>query len=142
MNKLATVAVDDLQEVLEDVATGKAAKRLMIAPAYKDGVAVDTLSERYAIPRSTLYYWLDRFEELSLDEAIEDDDRPGRPPALTADERQQLKAELTQSPDVFEFDAESWSTELIHAHIKDSYGVTYSYGHIRRLRSAFEIDPV
>jgi transposase len=79
----------------------------MIGLAYKDGVTVNTLSERYAIPRSTVYYWLDRFVELSLNEAIEDDDRPGRPPALSADERQQLQAELTQSPNACGFNAES-----------------------------------
>ena len=142
MAKLSTVSVGELHAALERVSTGKATKRLMIALAYKDGVAVDTLSDRYGIPRSTVYYWLDRFEELSIDEAIEDDDRPGRPPALTADEREQLQAELAQSPDAFGFDAESWSTELIRAHIEESYGVAYSYGHVRRLRRAFEIDSV
>ena len=77
MTKLATVAVDDLHEALEDVATGKAAKRLMIALAYKDGVSVETVCERYDIPRSTVYYWLDRFEEMPIEKAIEDEDRPG-----------------------------------------------------------------
>lgn len=56
MGKLAPVSWDALQTALADVSTGKAAKRLIIALAYKDGVSVDTLSERYAIPRSTVYY--------------------------------------------------------------------------------------
>lgn len=50
MVKLATVAVANLHETLEGVSTGKAAKRLMVALAYKDGVSVETLSERYDIP--------------------------------------------------------------------------------------------
>lgn len=66
MPKLSTVAVDDLQATLEQVSAGKAAKRLMIALAYKDGVSVETLSERYAIPRSTVYYWLDRSRKWTL----------------------------------------------------------------------------
>ncbi|WP_137285379.1 helix-turn-helix domain-containing protein [Halorussus salinisoli] len=140
MAKLSNVAVDDLHAAVERVSTGKAAKRLMIALAYKDGVTVDTLSERYDIPRSTVYYWLDRFEELSIDEAIKDDDRPGRPSALTPDEREQLQAELVQSPAAFGFDAAAWTTELIRDHIEEQYGVTYSYGHIRRLRRAFETE--
>ena len=142
MAKLSTVTVDELHAALERVTTGKAAKRLMIALAYKDGAPVDTLSERYDIPQSTVYYWLDRFEEMPIDEAIEDGDRPGRPPALTTDEREQLQAELAQSPDAFGFDATSWTTELIRDHIEESYGVAYSYGHIRRLRRAFEINSV
>lgn len=142
MGKLSTVSVDDLHVALECVSTGKGAKRLMVALAYKDGVLVETLSERYDIPRSTVYYWLDRFEELSIDEAIEDEDRPGRPPALRDDEREQLQAELAQSPDNFGFDATTWSTELVRDHIENQYGVTYSYGHVRRLRRAFDIDSV
>jgi transposase len=142
MAKLSTVTVADLHAALECVSTGKAAKRLMVALAYKDGVPVETLSERYAIPRSTIYYWLDRFEELSIEEATEDEDRPGRPPALTTDEREQLQAELAQSPDTFGFDAAAWSTELVRDHIEERYGVTYSYGHIRRLYRKFEIESI
>lgn len=50
MGKLSTVSVDDLHAALKRVAIGKGAKRLMIALAYKDGVAVETLSKRYDIP--------------------------------------------------------------------------------------------
>lgn len=44
MAKLSTVMVDNLHEVLERVSIGKAAKRVMIALASKDGVFVETLS--------------------------------------------------------------------------------------------------
>jgi transposase len=139
MGKLASVSRDALQTALADVSTGKAAKRLMIALAYKDGVPVDTLSERYAIPRSTVYYWLDRFEELSIEETIEDDDRPGRPPALTAEERDELRADLALSLQAFDFDATMWSTETVCTHIAQKYGVEYSYGHVRRLLRSLDI---
>ena len=138
MAKLSTVTVDELHAVLERVTTGKAAKRLMIALAYKDGVAVDTLSERYDIPRSTVYYWLDRFEELPLDEAIEDDDRPGRPPALTRKEREELQTDLRESPHTFGFETNSWSAKTLREHIMEKYGVKYSEGHIRRLLRSFD----
>lgn len=141
MNKLSTVSGEELRDTLSDVATGKAAKRLIIAFAYKDGVSVKTLSERYGIPRSTVYYWLDRFEEMSIEEAIEDDSRPGRPPVLTAEERDELQVDLGKSPRTFGFDAASWSTETVRDHIEDRYGVTYSDGHIRRPLRTGEIDP-
>lgn len=91
MAKLSTVAVDDLYDALESVSTGKATKRLMIALAYKDSVPVETLSERYGIPRSAVYYWLDRFEWLPIDDAIEDADRPGRSPVLTYNECKKIR---------------------------------------------------
>ena len=94
MAKLSNVTVDDLRDALTDVSTGKAAKRLMITLAYKDGVGVETLSACYAIPRSTLYYWLNRFKEMPIHGAIEDEDRPGQPLALSDEERRELRTDL------------------------------------------------
>lgn len=104
---------DVLYEALADASTGKAAKRLMIALAYKDGVSVETLSERYGIPRSRVYYWLDRFEATSIDDAIQDEHRPGRPSELTDEERSELRTNVAQSPQMVGFNATSWSPELI-----------------------------
>lgn len=118
---------------LKTVSTGKAAKRLMTVLAYKDGVAVATLSERYAIQQSTVYFWLDRFEEMPIDEAIKDGDRPGRPPELSTEERDELRTDLNRSPQAFGFADASWTTEIVRDHVAEKYGVEYSYGHIRRL---------
>ena len=61
-NKLKEVDGDTLRDALGEASSAKAAKRLMIALAYADGVRVETLSERYDIPRATVYSWLDHFE--------------------------------------------------------------------------------
>ena len=140
MVKPSSVAVGDLHEALVDVSTAKAAKRLMIALAYKDGVSVDTLSNRYAIPRSTIYYWLDRFEEMPIQEAIEDESRPGRPPALTESERNALQADLQKPPKALGFEGDSWSIETVQKYIASQYGVEYSKGHIRRLLRSFDVE--
>lgn len=140
MAKLSEVAVGDLRDALDGASTAKAAKRLMIALAYKDGVPVDTLSERYAIPRSTVYYWLDRFEETSIDDAIRDEDRPGRPPALTRTERDRLRSNLNKSPRSFGFEAESWSAGILRDHIAKEFGVEYSDGHVRRLLRSIDVE--
>ena len=58
MNKLEDVDADALRETFTKTSDPKAMKRLMIALAYRDGVPVDTLSERYGIARSTIYSWL------------------------------------------------------------------------------------
>lgn len=140
MKKLSSVSTDALHEALANNSTGKAVKRLMIALAYKDGVSVETLSERYGIPRSTVYYWLDRFENMSIEEAIRDDDRPGRPPALTTQERDELQSDVARPPETFGFEATSWSPELIQEHVAEKYGVEYSEGHIRRLLRTLDIE--
>lgn len=133
MNKLADVDIETLQAALATASNAKAAKRLMVALAYADGVRVETLSERYDIPRATVYSWLDRFEQQSISDAIEDESRPGRPPKLDVSQRKQLADALAESPTEQGYDASEWTPELARRHIERTYGVTYSLGHIRRL---------
>jgi transposase len=133
MNKLEDVDGDALRDALGEASSAKAVKRLMIALAYADDVRVETLSERYDIPRATVYSWLDRFEHQSINTAIEDESRPGRPSKLDASQREQLSDELAESPTELGYDASEWTPELAHSHIERAYDVTYSVGHVRRL---------
>ncbi|SDN18884.1 Transposase [Halogranum gelatinilyticum] len=139
MDKLADVSADALRTALGDVESAKAAKRLMVALDYKDDVSVDVLTERYGIPRSTLYYWLDRFEERSIADAIEDEPRPGRPPRLTEAARETLRSDLADDPAAHGYDADEWTPELVQTHVEREYGVSYSTGHVRRLLREFEL---
>lgn len=139
MTKLDDVDADALRETLSEVDSAKAAKRLMVALAYKDGVSVSELARRYGVPRSTLYYWLDRFEELPIGEAIEDEPRPGRPRKLDADDRRALAAHIADDPSDHGYDAEEWTPEVVQRHIERAFDTSYSVGHVRRLlREEFE----
>jgi transposase len=133
VNKLDGVETEALREALVDVTSAKATKRLMIALAYADGTSVERLTERYGIARSTVYYWLDRFEERSIEDAIEDEDRPGRPPALSATQREELAAALAGQPSDCGYDGNEWTPPIVRRHIERTYGVTYSLGHVRYL---------
>lgn len=134
MGALESVSTDRLRRALDDVASAKAAKRLMVALAYADGVPVATIVDRYGIPRSTVYHWLDRFEEHPIEDAIADDPRPGRPPALTNEEQKELRVLLDKSPRSMGYDTDFWTTTQLKRYIEDEYGVMYSTGHVRRLR--------
>jgi transposase len=133
MNKLEDVDAGALRDALRKASSAKAAKRLMIAFAYADGVRVETLSERYDIPRATVYSWLDRFEQQSISEAIKDESRPGRPSKLTTSQRERLFDELAGSPAELGYDASEWTPERSQRHIEQVYDITYSLGHVRRL---------
>ena len=133
MTKLDGIDVEGLREHLTTTESPKAMLRLVIALGYKDGESVDTLSQRYGVPKSTVYYWLDRFESRSIDEALEDDPRSGRPGRLTGNERLELEAMLADPPDDHGYDADEWTTALVRRHIASAYGVEYSSGHVRRL---------
>lgn len=133
MTKLADISADQLREELAAATDPKAVKRLMIALSYKNGESVDELSDRFGIPASTVYYWLDRFEERPVGEAIADESRPGRPAKLDETQRQDLVSDLNQPPGEFDYESADWTPELVRIHLEDTYDVIYSLGHVRRL---------
>lgn len=133
MNKLSHVDPEELREALAEAPTPKAAKRLMVALSYVDGEPVATMAERYDISRSTLYHWLDRFENEPIEEAMADERRPGRPSQLSEADRTALATALAESPSEYGYDATEWSADLVRDHIESASGVSYSEGHAARL---------
>ena len=130
MNKLDDVDPDALRDVLGETTDAKATKRLMVALDYLDGVSVDALSDRYGIPRSTVYYWLSRFEERPVREAITDEDRPGRPVEI---DRSVLDDIVAAPPREYGIDRDEWSPSTLKAVLETEFDVSYSEGHVRRL---------
>jgi transposase len=131
MNKLEQLGREQLRAALDDAATAKAAKRLMVALAYKDGVHVETLSDRYGIPQSTIYYWLDRFETQPIGDAVEDETRPGRPPKLSDEQRAEVESWLTSPPESDDEPTE-WTGARLQQRISEEFGVEYSVAHVSR----------
>jgi transposase len=131
MAKLEDVAADRLRSELAGAETAKAAKRLMVALAYKDGAGVESIADRYGIPQSTIYYWLDRFEGESVADALADDPRPGRPSKLTEEQRATVAAWLESPPESGET-ADGWTAERLRERIADEFGVEYSAAHVSR----------
>lgn len=133
MTKLKETSTIELRTTLESVNDAKAAKRLMIALAYKDGERVTTLVSRYGIPQSTIYYWLDRFEKHSVTQALEDEPRPGRPPKLTPDQRAEVESWLENPPAPPETNREKeWTAERLKQRIQDEFDIEYSIPHVYR----------
>ena len=129
MDKLSAVPADRLRGALAEASGAKEALRIVAALDYKAGVPVETMSERYGLPRSTLYTWLDRFEERPLMDAIADETRPGRPSELGPAQRAALRRTIEGSPGGWE----AWDAESLGELIEDRCGVRYSRGHVRRL---------
>lgn len=133
MGKLDDVSAERLRRRLAEATEPKAVKRLMVALSYKDGERVDELSDRFDIPKSTIYYWLDRFEDRPIEDALADEKRPGRPSRLDESDREALAADLERPPEAFGHDREEWTPELVADHLEAEYDTSYSVGHVRRL---------
>lgn len=132
MRKLEGVEAADLKSALEDAESAKAAKRLMIALAYKDGVDVTEIERRYGIPQSTVYYWLNRLEERPLQEALTDERRPGRPPKLTAEQRATVDSWLSGPPESGDEASVEWTAKRLRRRIRQEFDVDYSIPHVSR----------
>jgi transposase len=127
------VPVAALRRELDRIEDAKAVRRLMVAIAYRDGVDVETLSDRYGIPVSTIYAWLDRFGNRTVTDAVTDDTSPGRPAKLSPEQRRTVRTWLRDSPREAGLDGDEWTPELLRDHIRTAFDVEYSLGHVRRI---------
>ena len=134
MNHLDEISVEELQQTLETVDDKKATQRLLAAIAYKNGVTQTELAGWYGVERRTIYSWLKRLDtDESLEQALRDDHRSGRPRKLSEEEREQFEQTLHEPPNEIGYDAPAWTPMLVHEHLKETYDVEYSIPSCRRL---------
>jgi len=110
--------------------------RVAVGIAYLHGVTPTELAEWFGLSRATVYDWLARLERLAEEpsaEALEDADRPGRPPKLSSAERDALSATLEDRPVEAGYGADAWTPALVERHVRSTFGVEYSRRHVRDL---------
>jgi transposase len=138
MAHLENVSVNELRNALNDADDIQATKRLMVAIAYKQGVSQTDLAEWYGLSRKTVYNWLQRFEEDSIDNAASDKDRPGRPPKLDPEKQSEVSQLLQESPVNAGYDTEEWHVSLIQRLLDEKFNIKYSRTSAYRLLNASE----
>lgn len=136
MDRLTDVSIDRLRDALAAAEGKRATLRVVVGINYAAGVSPATLSEWYGISRTTVYNWLDRLEDLDempAEAALRDEPRPGRPPKLDAERREQLRESLREPPAAAGYEAEEWHPRLVRRYLAERFGVEYSLRHVRRL---------
>lgn len=133
MDRLDHITNEDLWELLDEIEGRTETQRVLTAIAYKQGDPTSRLAKRHNVSQQTIRNWLSRFEDRPLHDAPFDEHRTGRPRKLTAEEQQQLFAELQDSPQEAGFEQQAWFPRLVYHHLQSEYGVEYSLRHIRRL---------
>lgn len=134
--KLADVPARDLRAARREATDPKAIERLLVALDYKAGSTPAEMAEKYGIPRSTIYDWLDRFAERGV-EAAADDSPPGREPELHDEQRAALGERLQAPPAA----APAWTPELVREHVAERFGVEHSYRQAVRLLHEAGLEP-
>lgn len=133
MERLDEITLKELQEVREQTEGEIPRERILAAIGRKQGDQIETLAERHGVVEKTIRNWLDRFEEEPIEQAPYDEPRPGRPPKLEDEQREQLFEQLKQSPTELGYEQLAWSSKLLVHHVQEEYGVEYSRGHARKL---------
>lgn len=133
MGRLDHLSLEDLHDLLETTRGETPRERVLVAIARKQGDTIDRLAERHDIAEKTVRNWLDRFADRPLSAAPYDEERPGRPSKLTADERTELMADFQRPPAAFGYDSQSWTASMAARHVETSYGVEYTARHCRAL---------
>lgn len=110
----------------------RVAKRLQAVVLNSEGRTSGELAGILKAPRSKVSEWLARYEAYGIEGLLEGY-RCGRPPRLTATQRQQLGDILDSGPVAYGLDSGLWTSPMIAWLIEEEFGVRYHPGHVRKL---------
>ncbi|ELY49252.1 Transposase [Natronorubrum bangense JCM 10635] len=134
MDHLDEIALEELQDALDNVEGKKPTKRLLAAIAYKNGVTQTELAEWYDVQRRTIYSWLKRLDtDESLEHAVTDAHRSGRKRKLSEKEQKEFEKAVHEPPEEVGVDAPAWTPALVQQYLGETYDVEYSIPSCRRL---------
>lgn len=134
MEHLNDIAVEELQEALDNVDGNKPTQRVLAAIAYKNGVTQTELAEWYDTERRTIYNWLKRLDtDEPLEEAVSDAHRSGRKRKLSETQQREFERTVHESPQAVGLDAPAWTPVLAQEYLEETHGVEYSISSCRRL---------
>jgi transposase len=110
----------------------RVAKRLQAVVLNAEGRTSGELAAVLKAPRSKISEWLARFQTEGVDGLLEGY-RSGRPPQLSAEQRQRLGDILDSGPVAYGLDTGVWTSPMIAWVIEEEFGVAYHPGHVRKL---------
>jgi len=97
------------------------------------GESVAATARRLGVTPRVIYYWLRAYARDYDPAALRDGDRPGRPPLLTAGDRERLRELLLGwSPQDLGYAATDWTVPLLREHLAGGTGRRPSDDTIRR----------
>jgi len=137
--KIPDFTKGQVREQLADESNPKAIKRLTAAREYLEGLSPADIHEKFGWREQTIYGWLNRFENREFEDALYDDDRPGRPPELSDEQFQRFAETLHDPPEEEGYDEPAWTTVLAQQYLMTEFDVAYSRRHVQRLMNEAEV---
>ncbi|MDR1346917.1 MAG: winged helix-turn-helix domain-containing protein [Prevotellaceae bacterium] len=82
------------------------------------------LEDFYRVTHKQICNWADRFDAEGIDGLRMKPGR-GRHPYITSGQKEQLKTDLSKTPETFGYNTASWSGPLLKKHLETAYGIVY-----------------
>jgi transposase len=112
------------QEALHEYVSGRGPVRMGLRIAILQGVMdhapIDQLSHRHGMSRQGIYDLVRRVNEKGI-QGVEEEQRPGRPSALTAEIAQDLKETLVQPPMHQGYRQSRWDGPLVRKYLREKH---------------------
>jgi transposase len=83
-------------------------------------------------PRSRVSEWLRNYEEFGHEGLLEGH-RPGRPPALTVAQKEELASIIDSGPVAYGYLSGVWTSPMVKRVIAEEFGTSYHPGHVRKI---------
>lgn len=97
-----------------------------------DGCSTGEIAYRLKLHRSTVPAWIDHWNDHG-DQGLWEGHRSGRPPELTAPDREKLADILDSGPVAYGLETGIWTSPLVAQVIGEEFGQQYHPGHVRKL---------
>jgi transposase len=96
------------------------------------GRSAAEVAEMLGVTRQSVHNWAGLYTRDRDPSGLEDRDRSGRPPILTAEADEFLRSLLIRSPQESGHPDTSWTTPLVRGELEREFGIKASEGTIRR----------
>lgn len=121
-----------LKKEAEEDGAHRVARRIHGVLLNSDGHTSGDIALLLDVARSRVTEWLRDYDEFGY-EGILEGYRPGRPPALSEPEKQELADIVDSGPVAYGFLSGVWTSVMIARVIEEEFGTAYHPGHVRKL---------
>lgn len=110
----------------------RVARRLQAVVLNMEGKTAPEIANVLKVARVNVSIWLRNWQRNGL-EGILEGHRPGRPPNLSANQRQQLADILESGPVAYGFTSGIWTCPMVSLVIQEEFSVSYHPAHVSRI---------
>jgi transposase len=110
----------------------RVAARLHAIVLNMEGKTAPEIADILKVHRSKVSIWLRNWEQNGM-EGILEGHRPGRPPAMSDGQRQELADILDSGPVAYGFTSGVWTSPMVARVIREEFSMTYNPAHVSRI---------